>query len=81
MNPKASILIVDDESVVRDSLGKWLEEEGYSVDTASSGREALLKLPGQRWDLALLDIKCPAWMASSCSTRCERSIPTSLSSS
>jgi two-component system, NtrC family, response regulator HydG len=59
MNPKGSILIVDDESVVRDSLGKWLEEEGYSVDTVSSGREALLKLPRQRWDLALLDIKMP----------------------
>ena len=59
MDPKASILIVDDENVVRDSLGKWFEEEGYSVDTASSGREALLKLPRQRWDLALLDIKMP----------------------
>src|ERR1039457_5167897 len=59
MVTKASLLIVDDENVVRDSLGKWLEEEGYSVDTVSSGREALLKLPRQRWDLALLDIKMP----------------------
>ncbi len=59
MNPKANLLIVDDENVVRDSLGKWFEEEGYSVDTASSAREALLKLPRQRWDLALLDIKMP----------------------
>jgi len=59
MNPKASILIVDDENVVRDSLGKWFEEEGYSVDTANSAREALLKLPRQRWDLALIDIKMP----------------------
>ena len=59
MNNKASLLIVDDENVVRDSLGKWFEEEGYSVDTANSGREALLKLPRQRWDLALLDIKMP----------------------
>jgi DNA-binding NtrC family response regulator len=59
MNTKASLLIVDDENVVRDSLGKWFEEEGYSVDTANSGREALLKLPRQRWDLALLDIKMP----------------------
>src|SRR5581483_2340136 len=47
------------ESVVRDSLGKWFEEEGYKVETASTAREALLKLPGQRWDLALLDIKMP----------------------
>jgi DNA-binding NtrC family response regulator len=59
MNPKGSILIVDDENVVRDSLAKWFEEEGYSVDTATSAREALLKLPRQRWDLALVDIKMP----------------------
>jgi DNA-binding NtrC family response regulator len=59
MITKANLLIVDDETVVRDSLGKWFEEEGYSVDTASSAHEALLKLPRQRWDLALLDIKMP----------------------
>jgi len=59
MNPKASILIVDDENVVRDSLGRWFEEEGYSVDTATSARDALLKLPSQHWDLALVDIKMP----------------------
>ncbi len=59
MNAKANILIVDDEAVVRDSLGKWFSEEGYNVDTASSAKEALLKLPAERWDLALLDIKMP----------------------
>ena len=59
MNAKANILIVDDEAVVRDSLGKWFSEEGYSVETASTAREALLKLPAERWDLALLDIKMP----------------------
>jgi DNA-binding NtrC family response regulator len=59
MNTKANLLIVDDENVVRDSLGKWFEEEGYSVDSANSAREALLKLPRQRWDLALVDIKMP----------------------
>ena len=59
MNTKAAILIVDDENVVRDSLGKWFEEEGYSVDTANSSREALQMLSRQRWDLALVDIKMP----------------------
>ncbi len=59
MDPKASILIVDDETVVRDSLGKWFEEEGYLVETAMSARDALLKLPSQKWDLALVDIKMP----------------------
>jgi DNA-binding NtrC family response regulator len=59
MDYKASLLIVDDENVVRESLGKWFEEEGYLVDTATSAREALLKLASQRWDLALVDIKMP----------------------
>ena len=59
MENKASFMIVDDESVVRDSLSKWFEEEGYAVDTAASAREALLKLAQQHWDLALLDIKMP----------------------
>jgi DNA-binding NtrC family response regulator len=59
MDSNVSILIVDDEPVVRDSLGKWFEEEGYAVDTACSARDALLKLPRQRWDLAVLDIKMP----------------------
>ena len=59
MNAKANILIVDDEAVVRDSLGKWFSEEGYNVETASSAKDALLKLAAERWDLALLDIKMP----------------------
>jgi CheY-like chemotaxis protein len=59
MEYKASLLIVDDENVVRESLGKWFEEEGYLVETATSAREALLKLSSQRWDLALVDIKMP----------------------
>lgn len=59
MNPTASILIVDDEPVVRDSLGKWFEEEGFAVETASTAGEALLRLANQRWDLALVDIKMP----------------------
>ena len=59
MNSNVGILIVDDEPVVRDSLGKWFEEEGYTVETASSARDALLKLPRQRWDLAVVDIKMP----------------------
>jgi len=59
MNSKASILIVDDETVVRDSLGKWFEEEGYFVETATSAKDALFRLPSQHWDLALVDIKMP----------------------
>lgn len=57
--PKARILIVDDDPIVRDSLGQWFDSEGYRVDTISSGREALERIDRERWDLALLDIKMP----------------------
>ncbi len=57
--PRGRILIVDDELVVRDSLGRWFESEGYEVGLASSGREALLAIQETRYDLALVDIKMP----------------------
>jgi DNA-binding NtrC family response regulator len=59
MNGKGKLLIVDDELIVRDSLGKWFREEGYEVGTAESASEALTRLAEQRWDLALVDIKMP----------------------
>jgi two-component system, NtrC family, response regulator HydG len=56
---KANLLIVDDELIVRDSLGKWFREEGYSVRTAESAREALSLMAEHPVDLALVDIKMP----------------------
>ena len=53
------ILIVDDEPVVRDSLGKWMKEEGFTVQTVGSAHEALDSFQRQTWDIALLDIKMP----------------------
>jgi heterodisulfide reductase subunit A len=53
------ILIVDDELIVRDSLKEWLEEEGFAVDMAGSGSEALDQLAKQAYQLMLLDIKMP----------------------
>jgi len=59
MATKASLLVVDDELIVRDSLGKWFQEEGYEVTMADSAQEALTKMGEGRFDLALLDIKMP----------------------
>ena len=53
------ILVVDDELIVRDSLKEWLAEEGFSVDMAASGLEALNQLTKQSYQLMLLDIKMP----------------------
>lgn len=59
MSAKGRLLIVDDEAVVRDSLGKWFREEGYEVGLAESASEALNRLAENPWDLALVDIKMP----------------------
>jgi len=53
----AKILIVDDELIVRESLGGWLERDGHTVDKAASGEEALEKCEKNRYDILLLDIK------------------------
>ncbi len=58
-NQTARILIVDDEAVVRDSLGDWFRDEGYEVDTAESAKVALEKLAHANWDIFLLDIRMP----------------------
>ena len=61
MTTDRSILIVDDDPDVRDSIGEALEEGGYRVTTASNGKEALRLLKEQkvRPDLILLDIMMP----------------------
>src|SRR5213078_2833774 len=56
---RGKILIVDDELVVRDSLGKWFSSEGYQAQPAGSGREALEALAAGDWEIALIDIKMP----------------------
>ena len=58
-NKKVRILIVDDEFSVRNSLSAWFEDEGYTVDAASSGKEALAKLAESQWDIFFLDLKMP----------------------
>jgi len=58
-NQGIGILIVDDEFSVRDSLYNWFKVEGYRVDTAENGMEALKTLQESSWDIVLVDIKMP----------------------
>ena len=53
------VLVVDDTKNIRVLLTTCLEVEGYQVDTASDGKEALEKLQANAYDLAFLDIKLP----------------------
>ena len=55
----ASILIVEDESRLRSNLERFLRGEGYSVETAVTGEEALQKLHTQAPQLLLLDQNLP----------------------
>ena len=56
---KKRILIVDDDKPLLTSLAKILEREGYDVDTAETGKEAIEKSKTRFYNLALLDIKLP----------------------
>jgi len=54
-----TVLIVDDESAIRESLQTLLELEGYAVETACDGEEGLAKLAEHPYDLVLLDFAMP----------------------
>jgi two-component system nitrogen regulation response regulator NtrX len=56
---RASILIVDDEGGIRESLGALLRDEGYQVDTVASGEECLERVADRSFDLVLLDVWLP----------------------
>ena len=56
---KISLLIVDDEESVRDSLYNWFIEDGYSVDSAENAKEALTMIESKNYDIILADIKMP----------------------
>jgi len=59
MAKKISILIVDDEESVRDSLYSWFTEDGYRVERAENARKALTILESDQFDIVLADIKMP----------------------
>ncbi|MFZ5518929.1 MAG: sigma-54-dependent transcriptional regulator [Candidatus Zhuqueibacterota bacterium] len=56
-NKDISILIVDDEFSVRDSLCQWFKAEGFHVATAESANTAFEMFKRQTWDIVLLDIR------------------------
>ena len=59
MAKKISILIVDDEESVRDSLYNWFIEDGYRVERAENAKKALSILESDSFDIVLADIKMP----------------------
>ena len=56
---RATILVVDDDSLVVDLLKEYLLSNGHEIITAGSGEEALLKIRSVKADVALVDLKMP----------------------
>ena len=56
---KISILVVDDELSIRESLSGWLQQDGYEVESAADGPAALAKAQETHYDIMLLDVKMP----------------------
>jgi len=58
-NPRARILLVDDDATVRDSLSDVLVTEGYVIVPAIDGQQALALAGSSQFDLVLLDLNMP----------------------
>jgi DNA-binding NtrC family response regulator len=56
------LLVVDDETVMCESLAAWLREDGYAVDTASSGQQALEMARTVDYAIYFVDLKMPGGM-------------------
>jgi len=59
MGKRITILIVDDEKSVRDSLYNWFIDDGYTVECAEDGKKALAILEANCFDIVLTDVKMP----------------------
>jgi DNA-binding NtrC family response regulator len=57
--PGPSILVVDDEFIVLESLSEWFRQDGYHVDTARNAKEALGRVAQAHYEIAFIDIKMP----------------------
>src|SRR5262245_10335506 len=54
-----SVLVVDDEPLIRDTLAEYLTQEGFHVTACADAEEALSQAEGRRFDVALCDVQLP----------------------
>jgi len=73
-----SILIVDDEFSVRDSLTGWFRKDGYETSSAKNGEDALKKVQERNWDTILLDIRMPGMSGMEVLKRLTKNSPDSV---
>ena len=59
MDERLKILVIDDEESIRTTTSAILEEEGYEVDMAENGKEAIRKSNADLYRVALIDFRLP----------------------
>src|SRR5262249_9777468 len=57
--PTATVLVVDDEPIIRANLAEFLQSEGFAVRACASGEEALERAAADKFDVALCDVRLP----------------------
>ncbi len=75
MGENARILVVDDDESIRKILSTILEDEGYNVETARTGREAIEKTKTKFYNLAMIDIRLPDLEGTKLLTRMKDTTP------
>jgi DNA-binding NtrC family response regulator len=76
MSKKPNILIVDDESIVRESLGDWLDGAGYDVDIADSGETALPLIKKKKPKIMVADLVMPGMTGIELMNEAKKIVPT-----
>ena len=56
---KKTILVVDDDKSILRTFARILQKNGYEIETAETGKEAMEKADNRNYDLALVDIRLP----------------------
>jgi CheY-like chemotaxis protein len=69
------ILVVDDEPAVCDTIKMVLEHDGYKVQTANSGREALILLEQDKFDLVTTDFSMPGMKGDELASTIKQRLP------
>jgi len=59
MSESARILVIDDEEGIRRTISMTLKREGYVVDTAENGKQAIERSKANFYNLALIDVRLP----------------------
>jgi len=75
MVESSRILVIDDDKTIRLTIAAILRSEGYFVDTAETGMEAIEKSKANTYNLALIDIRLPDIMGTELLTKLRETIP------